>query len=99
MSQKTIPSFQLEGKFADLPPLAAAEVESYVVNQVKVNLLKMCDSMLDGKGKQNLRELLLVPIFSIPEMTKRVKERAPEMHTLFFHELVRAVDETEKKLT
>jgi hypothetical protein len=48
-------------------------------------------------GKANLRKLLLVPIYSIPELTKRIKENAPEMYTMYFHELMKMMDEAEKK--
>lgn len=94
---QNIPKFEIEGKLSKLPPSLAFEVESFVINSVKVSLIKKCDSFLDVQGKANIRKLLLVPIFSIPDFTKRVKELAPELHTMYFHELAKIVSEAEKK--
>lgn len=63
------------------------DVETWVVNSVKVKMVTKMDKFLEREGRINLRKLFLVPIFSISEMEKRVKETAPEMKTVFYKEL------------
>ena len=86
-------------KLSSLPPSFVQEVEAYVVNSVKVNLIKKCDALLEKEGRLNLRKLFLVPVFTISELTRRIEETAPEMKTFFYKELIAMVKETEKKFS
>lgn len=63
------------------------DLETWVVNSVKVKMVTKMDNYLEREGRINLRKLFLVPIFSISELEKRVKETAPEMKTVFYKEL------------
>lgn len=84
-------------KLENLPESAQREVEVWVVNSVKLNLLKNLDSILDGDGKRNLRDLFLVPLFTIQELSQRVYEIAPELKTLYIKELVTQISKAEMK--
>lgn len=74
------------------------ELEAFVVNSLKVKMIKKLDNLLETEGKANARKLFLVPIFDIPQMIKRVDEQAPELKTLFYKELVMTINEAEKRL-
>ncbi len=76
----------------------AREVETWVVNSVKVKMITKMDSLLETEGKMNVRKLFLVPIFNIEEMAKRVQEQAPELKTLFYKELLVTLSEAEQRL-
>lgn len=80
-------------------PLSLPGVEEWVVNSVKLSLVKKLDSCLDSTGRENLRKLLLVPIFTIQELSARVKETAPEMKTLFYKELSNQILFAEKRFS
>lgn len=79
-------------------PAIQREIESWVVNSVKVKMIKKMDNLCDTEGKLNARKLFLVPIFNIEEMTKRVEDQAPELKTLFYSELSEVLNEAEKRL-
>lgn len=86
-------------KLNSLTPLIQREVEVWVVNSVKVAMIKKLDTLLEGEGRLNARKLFLTPEFTISGLKKRVDEQAPEMKTLFFRELTSACEEVEKRLT
>lgn len=98
MIQNTVDN-TLFGKLSSLPPSFAQEVEYYVVNSVKVAMIKKCDGLLEKEGRLNLRKLFLVPVFTVSEFAKRIEETAPEMKTFFYKELIAMVKETEKKFS
>ena len=81
-----------------LSPSARKDVESWVVNTVKIKLIKKFEQILEMEGKSNLRELFLVPVFTIKELTLRVTENAPELLTVYYKELFSALDEAGGKL-
>ncbi len=81
-----------------LNPQIAREVETWVVNSVKVKMITQMDKLLETEGKVNARKLFLVPIFKIDEMTKRVQEQAPELKTIFYKELLSTLSEAEQRL-
>lgn len=78
-------------------PLTLPGVEEWVVNSVKLSLLTKIDESLVYEGKQNLRTLLLVPIFTISQMSQRIAELAPEMKTMYYRELTNQILEAEKR--
>ena len=80
-----------------MTPSLQKEVESWVVNTLKVKMIKKLDNLLEKEGKVNARKLFLVPLFTIDELSKRVEEQAPEMKTFFFRELINTVAELEKR--
>ncbi len=80
-----------------LNPQIAREIETWIVNSVKVKMIKKMDNLLETDGKVNVRKLFLVPIFDIPGMTKRVDEQAPELKTLFYKELSKSIVEIENR--
>lgn len=82
---------------SSLPSVIEREVEAWVVNSVKVNMIKKLDNLLEKEGQINSRQLFLVPLFTIPELIKRVEENAPEMKTLFYKELNETMREMEKR--
>ncbi len=84
---------------SSLPSPIDREVEVWVVNSVKVSIIKKLDSLLESEGKLNARKLFLTPEFTISGLKKRVEEQAPEMKTLFFRELFAAVEEVEKRFS
>ena len=80
-----------------LPDILEQELEAWVVNSVKVNMIRKLDNLLETEGKVNSRQLFLVPVFSITELTKRVEKTAPELKTLFYRELTDTIEASEKK--
>lgn len=82
--------------FSFSPSLLGKEMEAWVVNTVKVKMIKELDNLLEDKGRNNARKLFLVPIFTISELTKRVENQAPEIKTLFYRELMNVIVETKK---
>lgn len=89
---------QPDNILSKLNPQIAREVETWIVNSVKVKMIKKMDNLLETEGKVNARKLFLVPIFNIEEMAKRVQEQAPEMKTMFYKELSRIMGEAEKRI-
>ncbi len=85
-------------KLTSLDPLVRKEIEEWVVNTVKVKMIKKLENSLEVEGKANLRKLFLVPIFSIREFKDWVTDKAPEIKTPFFKELIGAIEEVEKRL-
>lgn len=81
-----------------LNPQIAREIETWIVNSVKVKMIKKMDELLETEGKVNARKLFLVPIFNIEEMAKRVQSQAPEIKTMFYKELSITLSEAERKL-
>lgn len=81
-----------------LSPAIRSEVEAWVVNTVKLAMVKKLDSFCEKEGKINARKLFLVPIFSISELKKRVEKNAPEIKTLFYQALMDAISTIEKRL-
>lgn len=79
-------------------PRIKREIETWIVNSVKVKMIKKMDNLLETEGKVNARKLFLVPIFNIEELAKRVQEQAPELKTLFYKELTVTISEAEQKL-
>lgn len=73
------------------------DVEAWVVNSVKVKMIKKLDKMLEPQGRINARKLFLVPVFTIPEIRQRVEEQGAEVRTLFYRELMETVAEAERK--
>lgn len=88
----------LPKKLSSVSPLEQKEVEAWVVNTVKVKMIKKLDSLLERQGRENTRKLFLVPLFTISELSKRVEEQAPEIKTFFYRELIKTVEEVEKRL-
>lgn len=91
-----ITSNLLSKQVFSFPPSIQKEVEAWVVNTLKVRMIKKLDNMLEKEGRDNARKLFLVPLFTILELTKRVEHQAPEMRTLFFRELTATIAETKK---
>lgn len=79
-------------------PQLKKELEAFVVNSVKVRMIKKLDKLLETEGKVNVRKLFLVPIFTISDLVKRVDEQVPEIKTFFFRELTSTISEAEKKM-
>lgn len=86
-----------DANLSQLAPQLRAEVETWVVNTLKVKMIKQLDGVLETEGKLNARKLFLVPIFTISEMIKKVEEEAPELKTIVFKELNTILIETNKK--
>lgn len=82
-----------------LTPAARKDIESWIVNTVKLKLIKNFEAILETPGRSNLRQLFLVPIFTINELTERVKDNAPELLTVYFKTLFSALDEAGHKLS
>lgn len=80
-------------------PRIAREIESWVINSVKVKMIKKMDTLLETEGKVNVRKLFLVPVANILELSKRVQEMAPELKTFFYKELSSTISEAEKRVT
>lgn len=91
-------SNQSDSILTRLNPQIKREVETWVVNSVKVKMIKKMDTLVDTEGKMNARRLFLVPIFNIVDMKKRVEEQAPELKTLFYKELLTTLSEAEGRL-
>lgn len=89
---------QYDSILSRLNPQIAREVETWVVNSVKVKMIKKMDTLLETEGKVNVRKLFLVPIFEISQMAKRVDEQAPEIKTMFYKELLSTLSEAEQRL-
>lgn len=79
-------------------PLRLPVVEEWVVNSVKLSLVKRLDAYLDNNGRDNLRKLFLVPIFSIQELSAHIQETAPEMKTFYYKELMKRIEEAGTRL-
>lgn len=75
-----------------------SDVESWIINTVKIKLIRKFEAILETPGKSNLRQLLIVPIFTIGEMTGRIREFAPELLTVYYKELFAAMDAAGEKL-
>ena len=73
-------------------------MEEWVVNSVKIKLIRKFEGILEMEGKSNMRKLFLAPIFRISEMTARIKQLAPELLTVYFKELMTALDDAGKRL-
>ena len=84
---------------SQLTPVKRRDIESLIVNTVKVKLIGKFEEILETPGKSNLRELLIVPIFSIEELTQRVKSNAPELLTVYYKELFAVIDEVGAKIS
>ena len=89
---------QSDSILSRLNPKIAREVETWIVNGVKVKMIKKMDDVLESEGKMNARKLFLVPIFNISELSKRVQEQAPELKNYFLKELMITVNEAETKM-
>lgn len=74
------------------------ELESWVVNSVKLSMICKMEEMLEPVGKKNLRDLFLVPVFNISELIARVKTQAPELSTIFYRELMDKMAEAEERI-
>ena len=79
-------------------PSALRDLEAWVVNTVKLAMIKKLDNYLEADGRTLSRKLFLVPIFSVANFTKRIEEFAPELKTLYYKELMSAVVVAEKRL-
>lgn len=90
---------QNDSILARLNPAIQQEVETWVVNSVKVKMIKKMDTLVETEGKMNARKLFLVPIFNISDMKKRVEEQAPELKTIFYKELTEIINEANNRLT
>lgn len=80
-----------------LNPVVRQEVEAWVVNSVKVKMIKKMDNLCETEGKMNARKLFLVPVFNISDLTKRVVEQAPELKTFFYKELTEILNDAQKR--
>lgn len=89
---------KLKEELAHLPLSQRSEIESWIVNNLKVKILRKFESYFDQEGVKNLKELLLVPLFTVSDLSERVKTLAPELKTLYFKELVSAFEEAEERL-
>ena len=58
------PGEKLQSELDKMPPHSRKELESWIVNSVKINLIKKFEQILEIEGKSNLRKLLLVPVFT-----------------------------------
>jgi len=83
----------------NVSPTDRKDLEAWVVNKVKVEMIRKLDNLLSSEGKTTTRKLFLVPIFQIKELTSRIEELAPEMKTLYYKELINTVAEAEKRLS
>ncbi|OGG05672.1 hypothetical protein A3D05_00995 [Candidatus Gottesmanbacteria bacterium RIFCSPHIGHO2_02_FULL_40_24] len=93
------PGEKLQSELDKMPPHSRKELESWIVNSVKINLIKKFEQILEIEGKSNLRKLLLVPVFTVSELTVRIKENAPELLTLFYKELFTVYDDASRRLS
>ena len=82
-----------------LTPAARKDIESWVVNTVKIKLIRKFEEILEIDGKSNLRKLFLVPVFSIVELTDRIKNNAPELLTVYYKELFASLDDVSDRLS
>lgn len=89
---------KLKEELAHLPDKHRSEIESWIVNNLKVKILRKFESYFDQEGVKNLKELLLVPLFTVSDLSERVKTLAPELKTLYFKELVSVFEEAEERL-
>lgn len=89
---------QFDSILSRLNPQVAREVETWIVNSVKVKMITKMDKLCETEGKVNARKLFLVPIFNIEEMAKRVQTQAPEIKTMFYKELSVVINEAEKRI-
>jgi hypothetical protein len=89
----------LIAKLKSTNPTHGREVESWVVNTLKVRIIKNLDGKFETEGRLNLRRLFLVPIFDIRELTKKVEEEAPEMKTYYFKELFDVLASAERQFS
>ncbi|MCL4338919.1 hypothetical protein M1271_04480 [Patescibacteria group bacterium] len=99
MADKSVSSLMSSDPLAGLPGALRLEMESWVVNSVKVKMIKKLDLLLEDEGRSNARKLFLVPIFTINSMVKRVEDNAPELKTLFYKELVQVIKEAGDKIS
>lgn len=88
----------ISANFPSLPPSLQKELEAWVVNSVKVKMIKKLDNLLETEGKVNARKLFLTPVFTILELVKKVENDAPEIKTYFFKQLSETLNEAEKRL-
>ena len=84
--------------FSTTNPRIKREIETWVVNSVKVKMIGKMDKLCESEGKINVRRLFLVPIFDIPTFSKRISDLAPELKTMFYKELSGTISEAEKRL-
>lgn len=89
----------LTDPLAKIHPKTRREVESWIVNSVKIKLIKKFEAILEVDGKSNLRKLLLVPVFTIPELSERIKTYAPELMTMYYKELFTVIDDANQRLS
>ncbi|OGF99760.1 hypothetical protein A2Y99_01770 [Candidatus Gottesmanbacteria bacterium RBG_13_37_7] len=85
-------------KLNSLSPLVKKDLEAFIINTVKVKMIKKMDNLLEKEGCLNARKLFLIPVFTIEEIIKRVDTTAPEMRTLFYRELIEIVEDVERKI-
>ena len=84
-------------KMSQQTPQRKREIEEWIVNSLKIKIIRKLEYLLEGQGKKNLSQLFLAPVFSVEEMTQRVQTFAPEMKTFYFKELIGVYDEAEKR--
>jgi len=88
----------LADKLAQCVPSERFDLEAWVVNSVKLSMIKKMEEHLELAGRLNLRRLFLTPVFTISGLIKTVEEKAPEMKVIFYQELARSVSKIERKL-
>lgn len=88
----------LPGKILSGRIVLDKEIEEWVVNSVKLKMINKLERLLERKGKDNLRQLFLVPVFTVCEMEERVAANAPEIKTLFYKVLSEVISQAEKKI-
>ncbi|OGG02946.1 hypothetical protein A2W14_02090 [Candidatus Gottesmanbacteria bacterium RBG_16_37_8] len=97
MRNNITPGEKLQTELTLMSPVKRRDLESFIVNTVKIKLIKRFEEILENDGRSNLRQLLLVPVFSISELGKRITDNAPELTTLYYKELFAAFDEAGSK--
>ncbi|MBI2616548.1 hypothetical protein HYW55_00240 [Candidatus Gottesmanbacteria bacterium] len=86
----------VDDSFSQLPASQKIAIEEWVVNSVKVKMIRKLDTLVDTTGQVNSRKLFLVPLFSIRDLMKRVDEIAPELRTFFYKELSLTISEAHR---
>ena len=89
---------ELSHIFENFPPGEKKDIEAWVVNTVKISMIKKMSSVLEKSGIANLQIVFLVPLFTISDLTYRVNDLAPELRTIYFKELIFTMDKLKSRL-
>lgn len=85
-------SAELSQMYKNFSPQEKKDIEAWIVNTVKVAMIKKMSYVLEKSGIENLRKVFLVPLFTVSDLTSRVNDLAPELRTVYFKELIAAFD-------